>query len=84
MRYEVILTAEAEEFLRKCDNSVKRRITNGLYRLEKEHELGKPLTAVLRGMRSLRIGNYRAICQMKDNKLVVLVVKIGHRRNVFT
>lgn len=84
MRYEVILTAEAEEFLRKCDNSVKRRITNGLSRLEKEPELGKPLTAVLRGMRSLRIGNYRAIYQIKDTELIGLVVKIGHRRNVYT
>ena len=84
MSYEVILTAEAEEFLKKHDISVRRRIENKLLMLEKNPELGKPLTAILRGLRSLRIGDYRVIYQIKNAELIVLVIKIGHRRNVYS
>jgi len=66
MPYEIILTAEAEYFLKSCDNSIRRRIQNKLLLLEKDPELGKPLTAILRGLRSLRIGDYRAIYQIKE------------------
>jgi mRNA interferase RelE/StbE len=79
----VILTDEAEDFLRKCDSSVRKRIMNKLSQLEKEPELGKPLTAVLRGMRSLRIGNYRAVYQLRNEELVILAIKIGHRKSVY-
>ena len=34
--------------------------------LEKNPELGKPLAAILRGLRSLRIGDYRVIYQIKN------------------
>ena len=84
MSYEVVLTAEAEEFLKKHDISVRRRIENKLLMLEKNPELGKPLTAILRGLRSLRIGDYRVIYQIKNAELIVLVIKIGHRRNVYS
>ena len=84
MSYEVILTAEAEEFLKKHDISVRRRIESKLLMLEKNPELGKPLTAILRGLRSLRIGDYRVIYQIKNAELIVLVIKIGHRRNVYS
>ena len=52
--------------------------------LEKNPELGKPLTAILRGLRSLRIGDYRVINQIENAELIVLVIKIGHRRNVYS
>ena len=83
MPYEIILTSEAEDFLRGCDNSIRRRIENKLLLLEKDPELGKPLTAILSGLRSLRIGDYRAIYQIKDSELIVLVIKIGHSRNIY-
>lgn len=83
MPYDVILTSEAEDFLRRCNNSIRRRIENKLLLLEKDPELGKPLTAILRGLRSLRIGDYRVIYQIKESELIVLVIKIGHRRNVY-
>ena len=84
MSYEVVLTAEAEEFLKKHDISVRRRIENKLLMLEKNPELGKPLTAILRGLRSLRIGDYRVIYQIKNAELIVLVIKIGNRKNVYS
>ncbi len=43
---------------------------------------GKPLQYSLKGCRRLRVGDYRIIFQIDDNK-TVLIVKIGHRRDVY-
>jgi mRNA interferase RelE/StbE len=37
----------------------------------------------LAGLWRYRVGDYRLICRLEDNKLVVLVLKIGHRRDVY-
>ena len=83
MPYGVILTEEAERFLKKCDKSVKNRILDKLEDLQEDPRLGKPLTANLVGLWSLRIGYHRAIYQIKDNELIVVVIKVGHRKNVY-
>ena len=44
---------------------------------------GKPLTADLKGYWSYRVGDYRLICEIHDNILVVLVLEIGHRSNIY-
>ena len=83
MTYEVYLTSEAETFLKKCDKSVRGRIVKRLTTLGNDPEAGKPLTAVLAGLRSLRIGDYRAIYEIKNSELLILVIKIGHRKNAY-
>jgi mRNA interferase RelE/StbE len=83
MPYEVLLSEDAEKFLKKCDNSIKNRIINKLENLEDNPRLGKPLTANLAGLWSLRIGDYRAVYRIKDNELLVLVLEIGHRKNIY-
>jgi addiction module toxin, RelE/StbE family len=79
----VYLTSEAETFLKKCDKSVRDRIVKRLTTLGNDPEAGKPLTAVLAGLRSLRIGDYRAIYEIKNSELLILVIKIGHRKNAY-
>ena len=80
MTYEVYLTSEAETFLKKCDKSVRDRIVKKLTALSNDPEAGKPLTAILAGLRSLRIGDYRAIYEIRNSELLILVIKIGHRK----
>lgn len=82
MTFEIVLTNEAENFIKKCDKDIRNRILKSLRRLEDDPEIGKPLTSILTGLWSLRIGDYRAIYQIKNNKLTVVVIKIGHRKNV--
>lgn len=83
MPFEVVLSAESEEFIRKCDKAVRNRIIKSLLKLENEPEKVKPLTSILTGLWSLRIGDYRATYQIKNNELIILVIKIGHRKNVY-
>ena len=46
-------------------------------------EFGKPLQYSLKGLRRLRVGDYRIIFQIEEEKKTVLIVKIGHRREVY-
>jgi mRNA interferase RelE/StbE len=77
------LTQEAERFLKKCDNSIKNNILGKLEKLQENPKMGKPLTANLAGLWSLRIGDYRVIYQIKNNELIVIVIRIGHRKNIY-
>jgi len=44
---------------------------------------GKGLKADLAGLWRYRVGDYRILCQIKDQELLVLVVAIGHRKDVY-
>jgi mRNA interferase RelE/StbE len=44
---------------------------------------GKGLKADLAGLWRYRVGDYRILCQIKDGELLVLVVAVGHRRDVY-
>lgn len=83
MSFDVILTSESEEFIKKCDKAIRNRIIKALRKLENEPESGKPLTSILTGLWSLKIGDYRAIYQIKNSELIIVVIKIGHRKNVY-
>ena len=83
MSFDIVLSAESEEFIRKCDKEFRDSILQSLRKLEDEYEKGNPLTSILTGLWSLRIGDYRAIYQIKNNALIILVVRIGYRKNVY-
>ena len=83
MSFEVVLSEESQKFLKKCDKFVKNRILDRLENLREDPRIGKPLTANLAGLWSLRIGDHRAIYQIKDNELIVVVIKVGHRKNIY-
>ena len=45
--------------------------------------IGKGLTANRSGQWRYRIGDYRLICQIEDNELIILALTIGHRRDIY-
>jgi mRNA interferase RelE/StbE len=45
--------------------------------------LGKALKAELKGLWRYRIRDYRALCQIQDRRVVVLVLRVGHRKEVY-
>ena len=51
---------------------------------EEPRRFGKPLRADLVGLWRYRVSDYRIVCRIEDNRLVVLVVTVGHRRDVLS
>ena len=81
--YKIILEKKPENFFRKLERKEQERIAKKFNELEKNPELGKPLTVNLAGLCSLRFGNYRAIYQIRQNELIILVLRLGHRKNIY-
>jgi mRNA interferase RelE/StbE len=46
-------------------------------------QFGKPLRLNLAGLWRYRVGDYRLICRLEEQRLVVLVLKVGHRKEVY-
>lgn len=50
---------------------------------EDPRRFGKGLRSDLSGLWRYRVGDYRIVCQILDGELIVLVVTVGHRRDVY-
>ena len=50
---------------------------------EDPRRFGKALRHEFAGLWRYRVGNYRLICSIEDNQLVVLVLRVAHRREVY-
>jgi len=50
---------------------------------EDPRRFGKPLKAELAGLWRYRVRDYRLVCQIKDEVMLVLVISVGHRKNVY-
>ena len=84
MTYRILLDEKADRFLQKLQHTDRERIKNRLNDLTHHPQLGKPLVGRLSGLWSLRIGDYRAIYQIRNNELLIFVLQIGHRKNIYS
>ncbi len=87
MSFHVVFTESAKKDLKKLDIYTQKII---LLWLNKNIEgttnprvHGKALTANRVGQWRYRIGDYRVIVKIEDDKLIVLVISIGHRKEIY-
>lgn len=87
MAWTLRLSETAKRQLRKLDSSNAQVILRYLNRLVHEtsdpRERSSSLRANLAGLWRYRVGDYRLICSIEAYELVVLVLQIGHRRDVY-
>jgi mRNA interferase RelE/StbE len=75
--------APAAKEIRKLDPQVQRRVRAAAESLAADPTRGKPLQLTFQGLRSLRTGDYRIIYRTIADRLEILVVAVGHRRDVY-
>lgn len=86
MAWKVELTDTAKKQLARLDKTQAQRITKYLRRvmeLDDPRGAGKALTGNLRTYWRYRVGDYRVVCDIRDNELVIVAVMIGHRSDVY-
>jgi mRNA interferase RelE/StbE len=88
MAYNVELSAEVDRELGKLDAHQAKRILKFLY--ERVANLGDPrsIGQALQSSRlgefwKYRVGDYRLICKIEDDRLIVLVLRVGHRKEIY-
>lgn len=87
MKYSVVFTTEAKKSLKKLDKHTSSLIIGwiekNLQGCENPRIKGKALTANRSGQWRYRIGDYRLICEIEDNELIILALSVGHRREIY-
>ena len=86
-RYEVLFSDRFERDFRKLDKYtqkiIKAWIDKNLIGCENPKAHGKSLKANRSGQWRYRIGDYRLICQIEDDKMIILALSVGHRRDIY-
>lgn len=88
MAWKIELSAEANKQLEKLDRQHNLRILKFLHErlatLDNPRSIGKPLQGPLFGeLWRYRVGDYRLICKLEDTRLLVLVLRLGDRKEVY-
>lgn len=87
MVWTVEIADFAERQLRKLDRSVRGRVLDYLHeRIEgckNPRHFGEPLKGGRAGLWRYRVGDYRILCELRDDVLVVLALSVGHRREIY-
>jgi mRNA interferase RelE/StbE len=81
--YSLQIKKSAAKALQKIEKPDRIRLIENIDRLRNEPNAGGVLQGEFAGLRRLRVGNYRIIYEVIDERLVILVIRIGHRRDVY-
>ena len=87
MKYKVIFTDRAKKELKKMDKYISALIIGWI---EKNLEgcsnprlYGKGLVGNKSGQWRYRIGDYRIICEINEEEIIILVLEVGHRKQIY-
>lgn len=86
-KWKIVLTKSAQKALTKLSQDKQEFILEYLYNhiliLQHPKQLGKALRHDLKGLWRYRIEKYRIICKIEEDKLIILVLRIGKREVVY-
>lgn len=82
--YEIIVLHPAERFIKQLWKKEQKKILDAIEQLAEKPRLGDELVGRLAGLRSLHVGVYRVIYKIEDVKLLILVLRAGHRGNIYS
>lgn len=87
MKYSVVFSKEALKDLKKLDKPTAALILGWIRKnldgCENARLHGKSLTANLSGKWRYRVGDYRLLAEIQDDKVVILLLRIGHRSEIY-
>jgi len=82
--WKITYQPRAFKVLSKLDNNSQEKLIDYLEKIASNPEaFGKPLSNNLKGFWRYRVGDYRIICDLRKQELIVLVIDIGHRSKIY-
>ena len=84
--YKIDLSAKAQDFYRKADRPLARKLARCFEQLEldpRSHPNSKPLSGSLAGLYRYRVGDYRVIYRIEEQQKLVPVLRIAHRSEAY-
>lgn len=85
MAYSILFTDRSRKQFSKLNKDIQQRI---IYYLESRisinpHDFGKSLVGEKKGLWRYRVDDYRIICNISNNESLILVIDVGHRREIY-
>jgi mRNA interferase RelE/StbE len=83
VEFDEAAAKELRKLDRQAQQEILRYFRERIATDEDPRRFGKPLSRDMAGLWRYRVRNYRVICHIEDDKLVVLVLRAGHRKVVY-
>ncbi len=87
MAWRIEITRTATKQITKLDQqaqkSILRFLRERLAGADNPRQSGRALQGEKRGLWRYRVGDYRLICDIQDQKITILVLELGHRKDVY-
>jgi mRNA interferase RelE/StbE len=86
LAWSINFNKKSEKELSKLDKQTQQKIVKFLYGLENNdnpRKSGRALKGDLGLFWRYRVGDYRIICQIEDETIMILVLSVGHRKEVY-
>ncbi|BFD46418.1 MULTISPECIES: type II toxin-antitoxin system RelE family toxin [unclassified Candidatus Tisiphia] len=85
MAYSILFTDRSRKQFSKLNKDTQQRI---IHYLESRisinpHDFGKSLVGEKKGLWRYRVDDYRIICNISNNESLILVIDVGHRREIY-
>ncbi len=83
--WEIIFTEKSRKAFKKLDTTAQKRISSylALRVATNPKALGDMLIGDKAGLWRYRIGDYRVICEIYEQELIVQIIRVGHRKDVY-
>jgi len=86
LAWKIEIDKGVQRSMKKLDRNVAKRIIAKLReisQLEDPRSTGKALVGNLTGLWRYRVGDYRIVCDIEDEVLLILVIDVAHRSKVY-
>jgi len=83
MIFSISIKRSALKALERIGQEDRLRLVEAIDRLRTNPSAGSVLKGEFAGLRRVRVGLYRVVYEVQEGALVILVVRIGHRREVY-
>lgn len=85
MAYKAVYADSAKKELQKLGLPVSKKIVERIenFLVKDPQSIGKPLTGQFKGYWSYRFNNYRVLYRIKNEEVLIIVLRVGHRKDVY-
>lgn len=84
MSYKLLIDDKVIKDLKQIDKLWQKKIIEVIKtKLVENPYIGKPLVGNLSPYYRLRVAHYRVVYEIKDDEVVIIVIKIGHRKDIY-
>lgn len=87
MIYRLVISDDVKKQLKKMDKHLALMLAKDMKKkldyISNPRQFGKSLSGEFKGLWRYRIGNYRIICNIIDNELIIVAIQIGHRKGIY-